>query len=131
MTRKKLSIRVGSLVLFIFLVNFLAMKFYWYSSIWWFDMPMHFMGGLWLGLVFVWFFWGQEFNYKLVLKIILGVLIVGISWEVFEVLLNNYTIRDPFSTLDTISDVCFDLAGSFFAILYSLKKTRFQEKNRV
>ena len=123
--------RVGSLVFFIFIVNYFATKFHYYSSIWWFDMPMHFMGGLWLGLVFMWFFWGQEFNYKLVLKIILGVLIVGVSWEIFEVILNSYTIRDPFSTLDTVSDICFDLAGGFISIFYFAKRIMIKENFKI
>ena len=123
MDRKKLSIRVGSLVIFIFIVNYLAMKFYWYSSVWWFDMPMHFLGGLWLGLAFVWFFFNKEFNWKLILKIILGVLLIGILWEIFEVILNNYTTQLPFNTLDTLSDIFFDLAGGTFAVLYFLKRT--------
>ena len=131
MQKKDLSMRVGSLVIFIFFVNYLAMKFYWYSSIWWFDMPMHFLGGLWLGLVFIWLFWGQEFDARLILKILAGVLVIGVLWEIFEVIVNNLTIKDTFNTLDTLSDIFFDLAGGTFAVLYFLKRILLREKDDI
>jgi len=120
--RKKFSIRVGSLVFFIFLVNYIALKFHWYSSIWYFDMPMHFMGGLWLGLVFILIFWGKTFDFNLILKIVFGVLVISLGWEVFEIAVNHITIKDSFNVLDTLSDIFFDLAGGLCAILYFFKK---------
>ena len=68
MTRKDFFIRITGLIFVIFFINYLAMTFHWYSSIWWFDMPMHFMGGLWLGLIFILLFWNQELNFKLILQ---------------------------------------------------------------
>ena len=94
-------------------------------------MPMHFLGGLWVGLALIWLFWGKEFDWMMILKIILGVLLVGVLWEIFEVILNHYTLKLPFNTLDTLSDIFFDLAGGTFAVFYFLKRTMFQEKNRV
>ena len=92
---------------------------------------MHFMGGLWLGLVFILIFWNQKLDSKLILKILLGVLLIGVLWEIFEIVLNYFTVKDLFNALDTFSDLCFDLAGGAFAIFYFLKKTMFQIKNRV
>jgi hypothetical protein len=43
---QKISRRLVFLILFIFIFNLGAMKLYWYQSIWWFDMPMHFIGGV-------------------------------------------------------------------------------------
>jgi hypothetical protein len=50
----------------------------------------------------------------------LFVLILGILWELFEVLTHNYIARDLFNTLDTVSDLFFDLAGGAFAVFYFL-----------
>ena len=122
MSRNNFLIRLVSLIFFIFLVNYLAMQFYWYSSIWYFDMPMHFLGGFWLGLAIIWFFKIQYISFRLILKIILGVLLIGIFWEFFEILVNNYTIQNSFNTLDTVSDILFDISGGFFAVLYFLKR---------
>jgi hypothetical protein len=120
--KKKLGVRIVSLILFIFVLNLIAMKFYWYLSIWWFDMPMHLLGGLWLGLVFILFLKTKDLSFNNIIKIILGVLLVGVAWEMFEVIVNKATIQNPFNTLDTISDVCFDLAGAFISILYFAKR---------
>jgi len=131
MNRKRFFIYLASLVFFIFILNTLAGRFYWYYSIWYFDMIMHFLGGLWLGLVFIWLFWGKEFNLKLFLKIILGVLLISVLWEIFEIIFNNILVGDPFNFLDTISDVFCDLAGGTFAIFYFLKRIMFKEKNKI
>jgi hypothetical protein len=107
---------------FIFLVNFLANKFYWYFSIWWFDMPMHFLGGFWIGLAFVFLFPPKDSSMTSVFKIIFFVLLIGVGWEVFEIFFNNYLAQNPFNMLDTISDVFFDLSGGLCAILYLWRK---------
>ena len=93
-------------------------------------MLMHFLGGFWLGLAFIWFLFGKNISFELscrfICKIILGVLLVGIFWEVFEFYFINYVAQNSFDTLDTISDIFFDLSGGLCAILYIWKKQ--QEK---
>lgn len=118
MNRKNLSKRIVPLIVFIFLLNFIASKFYWYSTIWYFDMPMHFLGGIWLGLVFSYIFLSCALTLRTILFIILGVLIVGLGWETFELIFVNYIAVNPFNLVDTISDVCFDLAGGLTALVY-------------
>ncbi len=122
MDAKKFLTRIVLFIFSILLLNYLAMKFYWYSSIWYFDMPMHFLGGVWLGLALLWFLKIKEISLMLIFKMILGVLIIGVLWEIFEIILNNYTTQSPFNSLDTISDIFFDLSGGCFAILYFIKK---------
>jgi hypothetical protein len=128
MDRKKLLKILFYLMFLIFIANFLTLKFYWYSSIWWLDMPMHFLGGFWEGLFFIWFFSIVDFpflklsldmmDFKLVYKTVLFVLLIGILWEFFEFFVNNYIGHDLFNTLDTISDIFFDLVGGTFAVFY-------------
>ena len=127
MNKKKILVRITSLILFIFVLDLMAMKFYWYSSMWWFDMPMHFLGGLWVGLALIWFLKPKELNSAIVFRIILGVFIVGLAWEIFEIVVNQLAAQDPFNTLDTLSDLCFDLAGAFFSILYFAKRIMLPE----
>lgn len=122
MSRAKLLETLAFVIVFIFLVNLLANKFYWYYSIWYFDIIMHFLGGFWVGLVFIWLFYAESLSLRLVLKIILGVLLVGILWEVFEILVNNNIAQNPFNTPDTTSDLLFDLSGGLCAILYPWKR---------
>lgn len=121
MDSKKLLIRLLSLIFLIFLLNYLAMRFYWYSSIWYFDMPMHFLGGLWLGLALIWFLKIKDISLKSIFYLILGVLLIGVLWEVFEIIIDRTITGNLFNTLDTISDIFFDLAGGTFAIFYFIK----------
>src|SRR3989338_592396 len=96
MDSEKLLQRLVYLIFLIFLVNFVANKFHWYYSIWYFDMIMHFLGGAWLGLVSLWFFsrtsTSESFRLspELVLKILLFVFFAGLGWEIFEFYFYNF-----------------------------------------
>ncbi|MFA5791755.1 MAG: hypothetical protein WC884_01815 [Candidatus Paceibacterota bacterium] len=120
--KKRLFKTLANSIILLFLVNFFAVKFYWYYFIWYFDMSMHFFGGFCAGLVSIWllsFLYSSfKLTFNLIIKIVLGVLVFGILWEVFEILVNNITVQNSFNTLDTISDIFFDLVGGLFAILY-------------
>ncbi len=137
MDRKKLIKTLVTLVIFIFVVHVLASKFYWYYSIWYFDMPMHFLGGFWSGLFII-----LLLSYKnlldgkmsgSILKIILGVLLIGISWEIFEFSANSYFVKNLFvaNRLDSVSDIFFDLSGGLVAILYYFKSIVPSSQNKV
>ena len=120
--RQKLLKRLSYLIILIFIFNLVAGKLYWYSSIWWFDMPMHFLGGVWVGLILIYLFRVHGLSNKTILGLLLGVLLVGVGWEFFEFAFVNPIAGNPFNTLDTLSDIFFDLAGGAFALLYFLKR---------
>ena len=120
--RKKLLIRLASIVTFIFAINYVSMKFYWYFSIWYFDMPMHLLGGFWVGLASIYIFSLKEFNFKFILKVLICVLLIGFFWEIFEILVDKSITQDSFNILDTTSDMFFDLAGGGLSIIYFFKR---------
>lgn len=132
MNRKKLFIRIATLIFLIFVFNALALWLHWYSALLWLDIPMHILGGFWLGLFFIWLFSFKEIevfedflnkkNFKFFLKILFFVLIIGILWEVFEFMINESITRNLFDTIDTFSDLVFDLLGAIFSIYYVSKK---------
>ncbi len=119
MNKKKLLIRLSSLVIFIFFLNFIASRLYWYSSIWWFDMPMHFLGGAFLALAYLYIFSPVKFS---IWKLLLAVLLVGVGWEVFEIAVDEAVAKNGIALLDILSDLCFDLVGGAAASLYYLKR---------
>ena len=131
MNEKKLLIRITSLILFILVLNLLAFRFYWYFSIWWFDMPMHILGGFWVGLVFIWFLKPKDLSFNAVLKIILGALFIGLLWEVFEIFAYNFITQTPFNVLDTLSDLCFDLAGAGLSVFYFARRIMLKQNIEV
>ncbi len=120
-------------MVFIALAYVLIGKFHWDYTIWWIDMPMHFFGGFWQAMFFIWFFSIKNFTFfqvpinkidtQLIVKAVLFVLLIGILWEIFEVLVHNYVPHNTFSILDTTSDIFFDVAGGIAAILYALRKS--------
>ena len=135
MDRKKLLKILVVLMIFMYVFHSLATQFYWYSLIWWLDMPMHFLGGIWQGLFFIYvfnYFFSQKLSsFKLISSIILCVLLIGIFWEIFEFVVYNHIGQNPFIILDTISDLCFDLAGGTFSLFYFYKRIMFTDMNTV
>lgn len=118
MRRKRLFQIATCLVSVIFVVNFLANQFYWYYSVWYLDMVMHFAGGFWLGLIFAWLLPESELQSRtsILVLVLCGVILIGFGWEVFELYFNNYVAANPFNLLDTASDLFFDLSGGVLAI---------------
>lgn len=135
MDSKKIFQQLASLVIAIFILNFLANKFHWYYSIWWFDMPMHFMGGSWLGMVFFWFFKVRELNLSVNLtfltRLVAWVLFIGVAWELFEYFFINYMAQNNFDLIDTSSDLFFDLFGGTTAVAFLLKRDVLINSNKV
>lgn len=122
MKRKTLLKGLALFVSFIFILNFIAGKLYWYSSIWWFDILMHFLGGFWLGMVFLWFLYHDLHKPHLskdnFIKLILGVLFVGFGWEIYEIIVNDLLAKNTFDLFDTSLDMVCDLTGGVTAYYF-------------
>lgn len=120
---KRLAVKAAWLVVAIFLVNLAAMKFFWYSSIWWFDMPMHFVGGVFLGLITLAMYLrakkGEAVSTHGFVLVVAMTLLFGIGWEIFEFGIDTFITFSQHNLLDTVSDVCFDLAGACAVFVYA------------
>lgn len=128
--RKKLLKVLTVLILLIFIFNYIGNKFHWYYSVWYFDMIMHFFGGFWTGLVYFFIFPFKEQFQKSFLPTIVFVFFIGIVWEIVEPFINPTMSLNLFS-LDTVSDIFFDLSGGTLAILYLLKRIMVSTENEV
>ncbi len=127
--RKQILSILATLIIFVAIINFIAMKAMWYYIFWYFDMPMHFLGGVVVMLLVGYIFYRAISRYSMlpVSAIMLAVLIIGVGWEVFEYLVNNVYAGQVWNKLDTVSDICFDMAGGImglFIIKDSLKPTK-------
>lgn len=125
---KKLLLSACFLVLFIWLVNTSANYFYWYSAMWWFDIPMHIMGGMFLSL-----FGGALFFRKLrdlsnkeaLVTILLFALIIGLGWEVFEYIVQTIIKGQQLANIpDSIKDMVMDLLGGLFTSFFVLRSIK-------
>ncbi len=123
-------IRLALIVaIFVAVLHSVATVFFFYSFIWWFDIPMHFFGGFCAGLVSLYFyacFHRRRERTMTPLRVwvtaVGGVLAVGLVWELFEYstgitsnALGNYA-------LDTVKDLVMDLLGGFVACVYFIKR---------
>ncbi|PIP86538.1 hypothetical protein COV42_01300 [Candidatus Campbellbacteria bacterium CG11_big_fil_rev_8_21_14_0_20_44_21] len=89
-----------------------------------FDLLVHFLGGLWLGLNLSWlYFFSGLFGRppitkkKTAILLSLALFLFGFSWEIFELLIWQ-TLLEPGFALDTTGDILSDIAGLFFAYRY-------------
>ncbi len=110
----------------------------WYYRFTWFDMPMHFLGGFWSALIFIYL--NSRFNnadsQKLWFFVVLTlsfVSLVGVLWELSEYLWNAITLNanQYFIDLaqaglaqnglrDTLGDLLFDLIGGLGFFVFSV-----------
>ncbi len=134
MDRKRLLKHGAYLMFFIFIVNSLALKFYWYSLVWYFDVIMHTLGGVWVGFFFFYVFSRKgevPQGFKFIFKIILGVIVVGVLWEVYEYVVLNYIGGTPWDIVDSSSDIVFDTLGAILACLYFKQFIMWNNPNKV
>lgn len=129
------------LLIFIFSVHFLALVNFWYWEFWWFDIPMHFLGGFWVALTAVALISNFQFpiskefiNQKFlsfVIVILSLVALIGVFLEFSEFIYDIiFSSKGYFGIMqvgvgDTIGDLFFDLLGGLvFSILAKLKANR-------
>jgi len=132
MNQNKLTKFLVFLMLFIYIANtVLGEMFYLHYTTWWFDMVMHFFGGFWAGLFFIWFFRVKDASRASIFKIIAFVFVAGIFWELFQLYADTYLNNVPPDWEDIITDVCFNLAGAASSISFFKKRIMKVEKNDV
>ncbi len=113
-----------SLFLILFL-HLLATIGHWYWTVSWFDMPMHFLGGFWVVMVFDYlnqrFFKLSNFWMRAVLALSF-IALIGVLWEFFEFSLDNLFFLKKWGPFqgglsDTMGDLLFDLLGGLFFLI--------------
>ncbi|MFH1188481.1 MAG: hypothetical protein V1652_01395 [bacterium] len=126
--------------------HIIATIFHWYWLIRWLDIPMHFIGGVFVTLVFYWLFeriFPHHFNihhsFWTTLLFVLGwVALIGVLLELMEFSLDVCFIHKSLSVMqqqglrDTMGDLCMDLLGgmilAFFMKIWYNKKSKIKEE---
>ena len=115
-TRTSLGIGVLILSVGIALLHKAAITHYFYWIYWWFDILMHFLGGLLIGLgaLWLWYFsrWCGVHTIKKGKLFWIGIgsaIIVGVGWEVFELWAGIAITEDLYA--DTALDLVMDTLG--------------------
>ncbi|MBP9668666.1 MAG: hypothetical protein KBE09_00045 [Candidatus Pacebacteria bacterium] len=95
-------------------VGALSYSLYWQYP--WLDVLSHFLGGLWVALALLWI--AHRFGVAVRgFYVFLGVLVVGLGWEVFEVVAG--IPRESNWLFDTAIDLIMDLLGALVGIVWS------------
>lgn len=126
-----------ALFIVLFVVHASAMVNFWYWAFPWLDIPMHFLGGFWAAMIFV--FLDSKFKLGILKKkfflnlllIVSFVALIGVLWEFFEFSYDYFSNSMEISEIaqqgltDTIGDLFFDLFGGIvfsFLVRASLKR---------
>lgn len=116
-----LQLVVVAIVAFFDIYFGLDRMYFW--TLWWYDIPMHILGGIWAGLFGAWALLFVDVRPSLRVFLV-GALVVGAGWEVFEYVFHmggNPHMSYPIDTLkDLIDDALGGLIGYFIAKLVRL-----------
>lgn len=105
-----------------------AYSYHLYFTLWWFDIVMHFLGGILVALsaLYVVRLTGKAVSSLRLLTLILitvgAPLVVGSLWEVFEIVIDSASPGN--AAIDTTTDLIFDTVGAIVVLMYALSRRR-------
>lgn len=124
--KKPLLLEIIILAILVAVLHYLALTFYLYWTLDWYDIIMHFLGGVVIALLAMFFFYiSGYFNFPKehlgsIFAMTLGsVLLIGLLWELWELFVGfSDVIEDQ---LDTFLDLTMDIIGGCVAFIYGKK----------
>ncbi len=118
------------LMLVVVALHWLASINGWYWTTNWYDSMMHLLGGLWVFLFALWVAhtkYAQKFLKDLsVRNLLIFVLVVGVLWEIHEIVFGFTDFFDPGYPLDTTKDLVMDMLGGALGAFIYKKRWRTQ-----
>ncbi|HEY9480718.1 MAG TPA: hypothetical protein VIR98_00620 [Candidatus Paceibacterota bacterium] len=109
-------------------LNFAGETYRLYDAFWWYDILMHALGGAWAGMLVLWL--SRWFGFAVRPRVIIGgTLVIGLGWEVMELILGFMYLSDSNYLSDTALDLCMDVIGSVL-VVYAWSLGRHIKKNR-
>lgn len=128
--RKKTFVWLTVLLYIIATLHIAALYFFWYWSVWWYDILVHTLGGVWIGgmALFILLGKGGEKRNSLFMRFFLPLVataLIGILWEAYEWNVDQIILfRFQGDMIDTLSDIGADISGGFIATLLWARQNR-------
>jgi len=122
------------LVWIIAILNAAAEYWYWYWRVLWFDIPMHFIGGVWLGLAGIWLWRHTRYLEgirnriqvpNIVIVLVAGI-VIGCAWESYEFIVWKYSGKG--FPDEYVADLQLDLIMDTLGAVASLAVYKFLKK---
>ncbi len=114
-----LQIVVLAIIGFLYLHLGIGESFFWVY--WWWDIPLHILGGVWAALFAAWVYTILGGHARLSI-FLFGALLIGVAWELLE-FVGEFPRSPHFSyPVDTAKDIVMDCIGG--AIAWGLAKLR-------
>ncbi len=120
MIRNRYFLPFSVVLLLVAALHWLASYQGYYWTLEWYDYMMHFLGGAWVALAVL---WKSEMPFLASFRplattrnILALVLLVGVAWEIMEVLLHMMDPHLPGYVWDTTHDLIMDMLGGYVAV---------------
>ena len=108
-----------ALIFVIGIVNATALRYHLFFTYRWLDIPMHLLGGLWVSLFVLWYYFiirhhkvrirGKHGAFTLALS---ATFTVAVGWELFEYAVNAYVVLYSYDMMDTLKDLLMGMIGA-------------------
>jgi hypothetical protein len=129
MKRLSFLLIICAISVLVLVLHVTALKYFLYWRIRWFDIPVHFLGGLTIGflsVVPVIFSRTKDDSIKTIA--VFSALVVSLLWELFEFKIGLSRLSHRFF-YDTVSDISSGVIGGFVSAWLSVKLIRIQNNN--
>lgn len=131
MTKKKLLIISVITIILIAVFHSLSLKYSWYWTYRWLDIPVHVLSGFWVSLTVLLICLKIkhidkifEYKKKAILVMLISVLIISILWEGFELIFNVTSLSSRNYWSDSLGDILNGFIGGVIAFLYFTKNKK-------
>lgn len=114
--------RIVALGLAIFIFNLIATYWHLFFLVWWLDIPVHILSGMWVALLLLVIYYhtdhiGRKEHSVLFVTVfaLCSSLVIGLLWEVYEFVIDRSVALGDLQLSDTLKDLCDDLLGGAIA----------------
>lgn len=136
MLKNKLLLISLLTIILIATFHYFSIKYSWYWTYRWFDIPVHIVGGFWVSLSALWISLhishiDSIFAYKRKALIVMlsSVLVVAILWEIFELIFHVTSINTDIYWQDTFGDISNGFVGGIISFIYFIKNKSNKDVN--